>query len=278
MVAMSSILAQEYAENGFALARGLFSPAECESFLAHYMAMVERGGDGWAEGGVDANHPDPLVRYPRLLQPHRGDRVSFEFMLDPRLKAALTAIAGEEPLAVQTMVYFKPPGARGQALHQDNRYLCVEPGTCLAAWLALEDIDEETGCLEVVPGSHRYPMLCPGSADMERSFTGDQVPLPPGLRSILTPMRQGDTLFFHGALIHGSAPNQSTTRFRRILVGHYIAGDAQSVARYYFPCYRFDGSVVDNLKVSSYGGPCGTFDTDGNLITEGHTAQPAGIH
>ena len=37
----------------------------------------------------------------------------------------------EEVLSAQSMFYFKPPGARGQALHQDNFYLRVEPGDVL---------------------------------------------------------------------------------------------------------------------------------------------------
>jgi hypothetical protein len=32
------------------------------------------------------------------------------------------------------MIYFKAAGARGQALHQDQYYLRVNPGTCCAAW------------------------------------------------------------------------------------------------------------------------------------------------
>ena len=48
---------------------------------------------------------------------------------------SLTGLLGNEPYAAQTMVYFKPAGSRGQALHQDNYYLRVHPGTCMAAWM-----------------------------------------------------------------------------------------------------------------------------------------------
>ena len=49
-------------------------------------------------------------------------------MIDARLNKWMTSILGREPYAVQTMFYFKPPGARGQALHQDQFYLRVDPG------------------------------------------------------------------------------------------------------------------------------------------------------
>jgi phytanoyl-CoA hydroxylase len=261
-------LTEHYQREGYVLVRSLFDAGETGRLRDYFTEMVERGGDGWAEGGVDPESSDPLKRYPRLLQPHRGDEVAMNFMVDERIRAWLTSFYGREPLAVQTMVYFKPPGAKGQALHQDQRYLRAEPGTCMAAWLALEDIDEENGCLTVVPGTHDIPMLCPGSSDRERSFTGDQVPIPKDLNAVPVIMKEGDVLFFNGSLIHGSGPNQSRDRFRRIIVGHYIEGQAEKVAHYYFPVYRFDKSTVDGLEENPWGGgPCGVLvDEEGKEV------------
>ncbi|MEZ0326191.1 MAG: phytanoyl-CoA dioxygenase family protein [Fimbriimonas sp.] len=258
---------KHFAENGYAIARGLFSGEEVSFLKKYFTDMVERGGDGWAEGGVDPLHADPLKRYPRLLQPHRGDQVAMDYMIDARINEWLTALLSREPLAVQTMVYFKPPGARGQALHQDNRYLKVEPGTCVAAWMALDACDEENGCLEVVPGSHKLDMVCPVPSDMSQSFTGETVPVPPGLSTTMLPLRPGDVLFFNGSLIHGSPPNRSD-RFRTIIVGHYIEGDAECVSEYYFPVYRMDGTMVEVAR-SPDGQPCGVFvDRDGQQVFE----------
>src|SRR4051794_13074716 len=104
----------DFGRDGFAIAKGLFKTEEAEYYAKYFTDMVERGGDGWAEGGVHADNPDPLKRYPRLLQPHRGDDVAFGWMIEPRIREHLKALCGEEPYAVQTMVYFKAPGARGQ--------------------------------------------------------------------------------------------------------------------------------------------------------------------
>src|SRR4029453_18371757 len=99
---------------------------------------------------------------------------------------------------------FKPPGSRGQALHQDNFYLRAEPGTCLAAWMALDPTDEANGCMQVVPGSHPSQDLCTENADTTVSFTDVTVPLPAGQRSLPVLMNPGDVLFFNGSLVHGS--------------------------------------------------------------------------
>lgn len=261
---------EQYRREGYMLAEGLFSKEETTKLREYFTEMVERGGDGWAEGEVDSTSDDPLKRYPRLLQPHRGDEVAMNFMVDDRIRQWLSAFYDREPYAVQTMIYFKPPGARGQALHQDQRYLRAEPGTCMAAWLALEDIDEDNGCMSVVPGTQGIPMLCPGTADSTQSFTGDQVPLPKEATPVPMIMKEGDVLFFNGSLVHGSGPNNSDTRFRRIIVGHYIEGGADKVAHYYFPVYRFDRSTVEGIEENPWGGgPCGVLvDKDGKEIIE----------
>lgn len=249
--------------DGFAIARGLFSPEECDRFSNYFTEMVERGGDGWAESVVDPNHPDPLKRYPRLLQPHRGDDVAFNYMIDPRIKAHLTALCGVEPFAVQTMVYFKPPGARGQNLHQDNMFLLVNPGTCMAAWLALDDCDEENGCMTLVRSTNELPVICqvetPGLD--EEQWGNIETPLPPGSELVQAVMKRGDVLFFNGSVIHGSFKNRSQNRFRRTLIGHYIAAETQQVAKYYFPVFRMDGTIVDDgINQSLTGGPCGVYE------------------
>src|SRR5947199_7709222 len=118
-------------------------------------------------------------------------------MLDTRLAVPLEDLLGEEPLAAQSMLYFKPAGARGQALHQDNFYLKVEPGTCIAAWMALDPADRENGGLEVVHGTHKTDIFCPEPADLDVSFTREYVSPPPGLKAVPVDLAPGDVLFFH---------------------------------------------------------------------------------
>ena len=75
------------------------------------------------------------------------------WMLSPRILDIVTTLIGA-PLAAQSMFYFKPPGSRGQALHQDNLFLRSHPETCLAAWIAVDDCDAENGGRVVLEGQH----------------------------------------------------------------------------------------------------------------------------
>src|SRR5258708_15744811 len=113
------------------------------------------------------------------------------------MRACLTGLLGREPYAVQTMLYFKPPGARGQALHQDQFYLRVQPGTCMAAWMALDPCDEQNGCMQVVVGSHNWQVLCSVPADTTQSFTDVTVPLPEGVQPTPVSMDAREVMFFN---------------------------------------------------------------------------------
>ncbi|MBO0822635.1 MAG: phytanoyl-CoA dioxygenase family protein [Actinobacteria bacterium] len=278
---MSDAFSDAFDLDGFAVARGLFSPAETAQYREHFMALRSAGPRPHDMAGVDPEAQDPLRRYPRMAQMHRWDPVSLAWLLDARLRDRLVTLLGTPPFAVQTMCYFKPPGSRGQALHQDNFFLRVSPGTCVAAWLALDPADEANGCMLVVPGSHRWPVLCTTTADTAQSFTDVTVPLPAGTRPRPVPMEPGDVLFFNGSLVHGSNPNRTAGRFRRSLIGHYIQADARQVAEFYHPVLAMDGTEL-RLGVSEGGGPCGEWtDTpDGDPVIEmtGRHAASSSTH
>lgn len=257
-----------FEKSGFTVKRGLFSPDEAAALRDHFMAMRAAGAYPGDMVGVDPTSDDPLIRYPRMIHMHRFDETSFDWMLSDRIAGSVEELLGEPPLAAQTMLYFKPAGARGQALHQDQYFLRASPGTCVAAWMALDEIDEANGCLQLVPGSHKLPLLCAEQADTTQSFTDVAVAVPPDMSSVPILMSPGDVLFFHGQLIHGSYPNKTDDRFRRSLIAHFINSSAEKAADYYFPLVRRDGSEV-TLDDSEPGGPCGRFvDEAGSPVLE----------
>ena len=259
---------RQYDEQGYMIARRLFTVDEARRLADHYMELRAQGGFPGDSLDADLASNDPLKRYPRMIHMHRWDRESIDWFLDPRIAGMLTDLMEREPYAVQTMVYFKPPKARGQALHQDQFYLRVQPGTCIAAWMALDPCTEENGCLRLVPGSQSWPLLCTKQADRAESFTDVTVPIPEGTNVVSMDMEPGDVLFFNGHVVHGSGPNRSTNMFRRSLVGHYVGADAEKVARFYHPALRMDGSVV-GLDASEGGGSCGVWvDEEGEPIIE----------
>lgn len=258
----------EYQTKGFTIVRGLFSTEEVDALREHFMALNQAGIGGFKREQELADETDPLKRYPRMVHMHRWDDTSLQFLLDKRIQQCLVQLLDEEPYAVQTMFYFKPPTARGQALHQDQAPLKVQPGTCMAAWLAVDRCDEENGCLQLVPGTQDLPLICTVEADTTQSFTNQTIPLPKGMEPVPAIMDPGDVLFFNGQVIHGSFPNTSKDRFRRSLIAHYIVAEAEKVGEFYHPILRFDGSEVE-LGITEGSEPCGIFvNKEGQTVVE----------
>lgn len=276
---------QDYDRLGFHVERGLLK-AEIGGIVEAFMTMHAAGGvpglyEPAPEGVNDGFHHvfgkgDPLARFPRVMHPHRFMPVSMRYLLDGRILDVLEDLAGEEVLAAQSMFYFKPAGARGQAWHQDNFYLQVKPGTCLAAWIACDRCDDDNGALQVVVKTHTMDVVCPTrSADPGISFTKelvtveqilqtrgqsygtDAAPVPTEIEVAHPVLEAGDVLFFNGSLVHGSGPNRSTDRFRRSLINHYVPVSCLEVSEHYHPLLNRRGERIGR-DFTTGGGPCGT--------------------
>jgi ectoine hydroxylase-related dioxygenase (phytanoyl-CoA dioxygenase family) len=247
-----------YHRDGYLIVRSLFSKDEVDELRGRFERMRDDSQPPPDPAVWQRNRQseDPLQRYPRVMMPHRWDPLCLRWLLDPRIREILTALLGEEPIAAQSMYYFKPPGSRGQALHQDNFYLQVEPHTCIAAWTAIDPSLPENGGLYVVPGTQGLALVCPEQADMTQSFVQHLVRPPPGLKPIPAEMNPGDTLFFNGNVIHGSDPNRSAVLWRQSFICHYMPASSRCISKFYFPLLGFDGREVF-YPASTGGGPCG---------------------
>lgn len=263
-VSMVDDVAEIFGREGYYIARGLLSPGEIAEIRNAFMDENRNGPvQGLSEILKDPNPTDPLAFYPRMMNPHCHKdkdvgRLACKYLLDRRIENMLRQCMGEQPVAVQTMFYFKPPGARGQTFHQDNYYLRVKPKTCCAAWIAIDDADAENGGMSVVPGTQNMEVACPEQADTRTSFTSDYVKVPDGLSPVLCDLRAGDVLFFNGSLVHGSTPNTSTSRYRRSLINHYVPEGTSEMSHWYHDAMRTFDQAPRQIGVAEGGGPCGT--------------------
>lgn len=173
---------------------------------------------------------EPSKRYSvRLFNPHLHDGFAAQMMKLPIIRGTLAQMMGREAVGIQSMFFYKEPGAPGQAAHQDFYYIKNDPMTMIAAWIAMEEhLDEENGCLWVIPKSHRLGLLPHGAVknlDEHEPWT-DETEGIDLTKQVPVIMEKGDILFFHELLIHSSGRNRSTDRWRRSYVCHYIREDA----------------------------------------------------
>src|SRR5437868_6095243 len=97
----------------------------------------------------------------RIHMLHRKLALHEKYMLHPRLLDVLEVIIGPDVLALQTMLFLKPPGKPGQGWHQDSYYIPTHPDTLCGAWIAIDDADETNGAMWFAKGSGHEPIYPP---------------------------------------------------------------------------------------------------------------------
>ena len=242
--------------DGYVIVRGLFEPDEVDRIREKFNRVAESREPIPGYWDPDFASENPLKRYPRVMHPHRWDMECRAKMLKPETGVALRQLMREEPVACQLMYFFKPPQSPGQALHQDNFYLAVAPDTCIAAWTAIDRADTDNGGLYVVPGTHRADIQCPTRDELEKTRRTNLAEVPEGKKAVPVELDPGDTLFFNGSVIHGSAKNKTHDRWRRSFICHYMPKSSEKVNKAYFPIYDFDGNEIP-YEAAESGGPCG---------------------
>ena len=247
---------EQFESQGYLVRKAQLPSDEIAALLDHFTA-IHAAGSRPGCFTIDPDGDDPLARWPRMMHPHRFDEVSKSLLLDERLMGVVQALYGRPALAAQTMFYWKPPGARGQSLHQDDFYLRTQPGECLAAWVALDPSVPENGGLRVVPATHTSALQCPHTSDPAVSFSSHEVDLADDWRVETLSMDAGDILFFGGHLIHGSLPNRSEDRWRRSFICHYVPADAAECARGYMPLLDDAGGQLHLGDPGPESDPCG---------------------
>jgi phytanoyl-CoA hydroxylase len=218
-------LAAQYRRDGYVVVRQLIAPATVREMVDHFMDMNAKRAAPSVMGGDKQNPNDPLNKFPRPINMHPWDKKSEAWSRIPAVLDVVKRLIGDEPVLNQTMLYYKPPGARGQAFHQDQQYITIEP--LIGVWFALDDADRANGQMTVFPGSHKLGLLPVEKADISVSFTDGTTKLPRGINPIGLDMKAGDVLFFDGKTVHGSHPNVTEDRFRRSFICHYVGAHAK---------------------------------------------------
>ena len=133
------------------------------------------------------------------------------------------------------------------AYHQDFLFMPHTNDDVVTTLLMLDDVTEENGCLRVVPGSHRGPLI---SLFRDGVFTGAVSPAEEARllsESIPITGEAGSVCLMHTRLAHGSAPNGSD-RSRNLYICVYSAADAFPIARNPMPSPN-EGMILRGEKM-----------------------------
>ena len=151
-------------------------------------------------------------------------------VLDPRLSKIIRDLIGVNPVLFTDQIFMKPPHCgTPKPYHQDNFYFRCKPADhVITAWIAMDDADEENGCLRYIEGSHRGPVLSHQAPDPEQAHNL----VPPSelidlSKEVLAEVKKGGVVFHHSKLLHTSHRNQSD-RWRRAYASHWASTETTS--------------------------------------------------
>jgi ectoine hydroxylase-related dioxygenase (phytanoyl-CoA dioxygenase family) len=144
----------------------------------------------------------------------------------PRIVALAAALLGAPTVRFwHDQVFAKPPRHPGVVpWHQDYSYWTRTAPAChLTINVMLDDADEQNGCVQFVPGSHRWGLLPKLPFDAPLEAVRAHLPADAAWRPIAVPVRAGQATIHHSHTLHGSDRNRSD-RWRRAAVLNYMGG------------------------------------------------------
>jgi hypothetical protein len=194
------MLERTYREDGFVVLPRFCDDAELAALEAVVADLVRD-----RTGGDD--------RLPRLLwvrlSAEERDRLAPGILARAREVAA--RCLGVASVEVEARLFVKPPHVGAPVpWHQDEAYndpWIDQPQANV--WIPLDAVDEQTGCLRVVPGSHRAGRVTHRRAAQPLTLEVDG-PAPPG--AVALPLRRGDASIHDRGLLHSSGANAGEQR------------------------------------------------------------------
>ena len=228
---LSSQEIADFDRDGFLLVKDAISPEQLAVMREATAALIDQSravSTSDHRFDLDEGHGPNNPRLTRIKLPHKLNPTAFwDPLQNSKMTDVITTLLGPNTMLQTTKLNTKAPGG-GQAVewHQDWAFYPHTNDTMLAIGLMLEDVDAANGPLQVIPGSHKGPVLAhtnkdgvfcgavdPNDADFDYS------------KAVTLTGKAGDMTVHHVRMLHGSAPNNSD-RNRYILFYECRAADA----------------------------------------------------
>ena len=223
-----------YWEYGYTVAQGLLPAEELERWNTRLQDIIEGRVPAAkrmlvmrdvmiARGAVETERDVEAIA---KIQDFENDPVLDAYNQHERVLDCVEQIIGPDIQTIHCMLINKPPNVDGRhPLHQDLVYFPFRPAHAIvASWTALERVTKENGCLVVVPGTHKGPLLEHENMEWEYVNAGywGAEGVGEATERIHLECEPGDTVFFHSLILHGSGRNK-TPGFRRAISCHYCS-------------------------------------------------------
>lgn len=217
-----------YDRDGYVFIPGFLSREEVERInheLKHFIGHTVQDMPPAYVFYEDKNDPATLKQ---LQDIHRYNPF-FAGILTGSLFEEMAQLLLGENVTGKNLEYFNKPPRIGKPTppHQDGYYFMLNPPQAITMWMALEDADEENGCVRYIPGSHLTGMRPHGRTSTLGFSQGvTDYGAEDFANEIAFPAKPGDLLIHHAMTVHRADANKSE-RSRRALGFIYFGESAK---------------------------------------------------
>ena len=180
---------------------------------------------------IEKKWPDALAgpgrNYVHLISP-----VFNKLCLNKKILDAVESIIGKNILICGTTLFIKNPNEKGfVSFHQDAKYIGLEPHNWVTAWIAITDANEENGCMQMWPRSHKKNLIHHTEKFDENNLLtrGQTIENVPSGEIEHVVLETGQMSLHHPTVIHGSGLNKSNDRRIGFVVQSYIGSNVNQV-------------------------------------------------
>lgn len=216
-------------ENGYFIIKNCFSKTEIDQAWEDYERAI-------AENRVELNKDQPDDPFPgRSQDTHLKVEAIARLLCNDTIKSWISLFMQRPAKPFQTLVAHR--GSQ-QAVHSDSVHMTTFPlGYLTAAWIAMEDIHENSGPLVYFPGSHKLPYMLSSDVGItieefkERQYAAYREKYEPAVIKLIEEQKlapkhflgdKGDVLIWHANLLHGGSLRKDINCSRKSVVCHYF--------------------------------------------------------
>ena len=157
---------------------------------------------------------DGIVPKSRVTARHMDQRCVHDMVTRAEILDRMASIFGSDLLLWAVYFWFKKPDGKAIPWHQDGNYWPLEPMLNISAWIALDHVTPENGCVQIIPGSHKSVIgHVPSRGDTDFAQEADPQQVDPS-KAVEMPLQPGEFFLFSERTLHASNANTSSaTRY-----------------------------------------------------------------
>ncbi|MCP4979304.1 MAG: phytanoyl-CoA dioxygenase family protein [Gammaproteobacteria bacterium] len=205
---------------------------------------------------IEPGHSAEKPALRRIASPIEISETYLDFMRDNRALDAVVDIFGPNLKFENAKINSKLPGAATQVkYHQDFLFEPHSNDDMMTVLFFIDDVSEENGPLEVVPGTHRGPLYEHWHDGVFTGTVSDAVASEMKAHAVACHGSAGAACLMHTRLLHGSAPNLSDQP-RTLFICEYMAEDSYPLQSNHIPSkYMYEivrGECTHRVRCSDY--------------------------